>query len=169
MIFYPLEVPMNKYKFFFSFFLLHSTTIFADSIGHFMGIAQNIPRMEMKADSNSQAWARSARNVLLLTGESIWESLKIANQNSAQLGSPLFCVPAEQNMTAEKMYDLIQGTYQKLNLSVEDQNQMTVAQVALRGLEDLYPCQARATRSPQITIHQRGEGVAQKMLHVSKL
>jgi hypothetical protein len=160
---------MNKYKLLIGLILFHSSTTFADSIAHFMGISQNIPRMEMKADSNSQAWARSARNILLLTGESIWESLKIANQNAAQLGNPLFCVPAEQNMTAEKMYDLIQGTYQKLNLSVEDQNQMTVAQVALRGLEDLYPCQARTSRSPQITIHQKGEGVAQKMLHVSGL
>ncbi|HBB53685.1 MAG TPA: phosphatase [Legionellales bacterium] len=160
---------MNKHKLLIWLILFHSSAIFADSIAHFMGIAQNIPRMEMKADSSSQAWARSARNILLLTGESIWESLKIANQNSAQLGNPLFCVPAEQNMTAEKMYDLIQGSYQKLNLSVEDQNQMTVAQVALRGLEDLYPCQARTSRSPQITVHQKGEGVAQKMLHVSGL
>jgi hypothetical protein len=160
---------MNKYKFIFSFFFFHSSFIFADSIAHFIGIAQNIPRMEMKADANSQAWARSARNILLLTGESIWESLKIANQNSAQLGNPLFCVPTEQNITAEKMFDLIQNTYQKLNLSVEDQNQMTVAQIALRGLEDQYPCSTKTTQTPQITIHQRGEGVAQKMLHVSRL
>jgi hypothetical protein len=159
---------MTKYKFIFLGLLSFSHHIFADSIGHFMGISQNIPRMEMKADSSSQAWARSARNVLLLTGESIWESLKIANQSAAQTGHPLFCVPSQQTITAEIMYELIQNTYQKMNLTVEEQNLTSVAQVALKGLEDSYPCQAITPQTPQITIHQQGEGVAQKLMHVSK-
>ena len=160
---------MTKHKFILWGLLSLSHPIFADSIAHFMGISQNIPRMEMKADSSAQAWARSARNVLLLTGESIWESLKIANLSAAQTGHPLFCVPSQQTITAENMYELIQNTYQKMNLTIEEQNQTSVAQVALKGLEDTYPCQVSAPQTPQITIHQQGEGVGQKLLHVSKI
>ena len=159
---------MNKFKYLMLLICFYSSIIAADSIAHYMSIAQNIPRMEMKADSNSQAWARSARNILLLTGESIWESLKIANQNAAQLGTPLFCVPTDQNITAEKISELIQTTFQKLSFNTEDQNQMTVAQIALRGLEESYPCNAKNLATTQITVHQQSEGIAQKMLHVSR-
>lgn len=160
---------MNKLKWLYLSFLCFPTLIYADSIAHFMGIAENIPRMEMKADASAQIWARSARNVLLLTGESIWESLKIANQFSQQKGSPLFCLPPDKTLSAEQMYDLIQTTYQKLNLSPEEQNQTSVAQVALKGLEEYYPCPTQIHQNPRITIHQKGEGVAQKILHVSKI
>lgn len=160
---------MNKLKWFYLSFLCFPNLIYADSIAHYMGIAENIPRMEMKADASAQIWARSARNVLLLTGESIWESLKIANQLSQQKGSPLFCLPPDKILSAEQMYDLIQNTYQKLNLSPEEQNQTSVAQVALKGLEENYPCPTQVHQNPHITIHQRGEGVAQKILHVSKI
>ena len=159
---------MNKHKILTLILILSAKFAFSDSIAHFMGISQNIPRMEMKADSNSQAWARSARNVLLLTGESIWESLQIANQSAAEQGHPLFCIPAQQTVTAEQMYELITNTYQKMNLTVEAQNQTTVAQIALKGLAEHYPCQTKATTTPRITIHQQGEGVAQKLMHVSK-
>lgn len=160
---------MNKLKYFFLSLLCIPSLHFADSIAHYMSIAQNIPRMEMKADASAQTWARSARNVLLLTGESIWESLKIANYSSQQKGNPLFCLPPDQALSAEQMYDLIQNTYQKLNLSPEQQNQMSVAQVALKGLEEAYPCPTQIHHAPRITIHQKGEGVAQKILHVSKI
>ncbi len=160
---------MNKLKWIFLGLFLLPSFIFADSIAHYMSIAQNIPRMEMKADASAQTWARSARNVLLLTGESIWESLRIANQLSQQKGTPLFCLPPEKAISAEQMYDLIQATYQKLNLTPEDQNQMSVAQVALKGLEENYPCPTQVHQNPHITIHQKGEGVAQKILHVSKI
>ena len=160
---------MNKLKWFYLSFLSFPTLNHADSIAHYMSIAQNIPRMEMKADASAQTWARSARNVLLLTGESIWESLKIANELSQQKGTPLFCLPPDKTLSAEQMYDLIQTTYQKHELAPEEQNQMSVAQVALKGLEENYPCPVQNHHGPRITIHQKGEGMAQKILHVSKI
>ena len=160
---------MNKLKWFYLSFLSLPTINYADSIAHYMSIAQNIPRMEMKADASAQTWARSARNVLLLTGESIWESLRIANELSQQKGTPLFCLPPDKTLSAEQMYDLIQTTYQKLDLGPEEQNQMSVAQVALKGLEENYPCPVQNQHGPRITIHQKGEGMAKKILHVSKI
>src|SRR5436189_129249 len=47
----------------------------ADTIDNYMSIATNIPQMELKADPQAQAWARSARHVLTITCESIAETL----------------------------------------------------------------------------------------------
>ena len=55
----------------FLFILLLSCYAKADTIDNYMNIANNIPQMEMKADPQAQAWARSARHVLDVTSESI--------------------------------------------------------------------------------------------------
>ena len=55
--------------------------VHADTMGNYMSIAGNIPLMEIKADPQAQAWARSARNILILTSESIIESLNLANES----------------------------------------------------------------------------------------
>jgi hypothetical protein len=138
--------------------------LWADTIGQYMIIADNISRMEMKADSESQAWVRSARNVLLLTSESIWESLSIANQSN-----PLFCIPQDEAISAETMTDLIKACYHHLQLGDAEKNRLTVAQVGLMALQEKYPCKATPNAQPQITIQHRGSSPVQKMVQIGKM
>jgi hypothetical protein len=146
------------------FLILISANSYADTIAHYMEIANNIPRMEMKADEQAQTWARSARNVILLSSESIWESLNIANQTQAKNGTPLFCVPNPSMITAESMADLIQYTYESLN--GQDKEHLTVAQVALMGLQKKYPCAPSTNNQPSVTIQARGTSPVAKMMHM---
>ncbi|GGI90194.1 phosphatase [Legionella impletisoli] len=115
----------------------------ADTIDHFMNIASNIPKMEMKADPQSQAWARSARNILTLTSECIAESLMLANESATARGEPLFCLPSGGKIDAEKLTSLIQQTYQNLSGLQSDKDKLTVSQIALMGLKKEYPCQSQ--------------------------
>ena len=39
----------------------------ADTINNYIDIANNIPQMEIKADPQAQAWARSAHHILTIT------------------------------------------------------------------------------------------------------
>lgn len=119
---------------------IYINTVMADTIDHYINIATNIPKMEMKADSESQAWARSARNVLVLTSESIAESLMLANESATRLGAPLFCMPQQETITGEMMNNLIQQTYRDISSQASDKNSMTVSQVALLGMSQKYPC-----------------------------
>jgi len=130
----------------------------ADTIDHFMNIANNIPQMEMKADPQAQAWARSARNILVLTSESISESLMLANESAKEQGNALFCLPAGTQLNAEMVNNLIQQTYRDISSQQSDKDKMTVSQVALTGLRKQYPCQAQ----PQ----QANASGLQQMMHV---
>lgn len=123
------------------FLLAMSTGACADTIDHYMNIVNNIPQMEMKADPQSQAWARSARNILTLTCESIAETLILANDSAKSQGQPLFCLPAGTQLKAELLDSLIQQTYRSLSSQQSDKNKMTVSQVALLGVSKQYPCQ----------------------------
>ena len=122
--------------------LLVSISAHADTIDHYMNIAKNIPQMEMKADQQSQAWARSARTVLILTCESIAETLTLSNETARQLGgTPLFCLPPSAPLDATTLNNLIQQTYSEISSQQSDKDKMTVSQVALLGLNKKYPCQ----------------------------
>ena len=123
---------------------LFSMTSYADTIDHFMGIATNIPQMEMKADAQSQAWAKSARTVLILTSESIAETLTLSNQSATEQGSPLFCLPGTLQLSGATLSDLIQQTYRDISSQQSDKDKLTVSQVALMGLKKQYPCQKQA-------------------------
>lgn len=112
----------------------------ADTIDHYMNIVNNIPQMEMKADAQSQAWAKSARNILLLTSESITESLLLANETATKKGVPFFCLPAGVKLNSVMVNELIQQTYNDITSQPSDKNSMTVSQVALVGLSKQYPC-----------------------------
>jgi hypothetical protein len=138
--------------------LLGSASAWADTIERYMNIVDNIPQMEMKADPQSQAWARSARNILALTSESVAESLVIANENAARAGTPLFCLPAGKRLDADFMNNLIQQTWRDISSQASDKNSMTVSQVALLGVGKQYPCQ----KTPQM------ERLNQIMEHVSR-
>lgn len=139
--------------------LLLATTAYADTIEHFMNINNNIPQMEMKADSQSQAWARSARNVLMLTCESIAETWQLANEAAAKNGTPFFCLPAGVQLNAITLNHLIQQTYQELSSHANDKNRMTVSQIALLGLSQHYPCQTAKPSFPQSMKHEEAASV----------
>jgi hypothetical protein len=117
-----------------------STYSHGDTIDHYMNIANGIPQMEMKADEQSQAWARSARTVLTLTCDGITDSLMLANETATQLGKPLFCLTPGAQINPEMLSALIQQTYQSLSTAQADKDKMTVSQVALLGIQKQYPC-----------------------------
>lgn len=130
--------------------LMLSVSAHADTIDHYMNIASNIPQMEMKADQQSQAWARSARTVLILTSESIAETLTLSNDSARQAGAPLFCIPPGTPLDAAALNDLIQQTYREISSQQSDKNKMTVSQVALLGLSKKYPCQQKPAANKQV-------------------
>jgi len=126
--------------------IMLSTSVQADTIDHYMNIADNIPKMEMKADPESQAWVRSARNILILTSESVGESLMLANDTSTRQGTPLFCLPPSVRLNGILLNELIQQTYREISSQQSDKNSMTVSQVALIGVAKLYPCVQQKTK-----------------------
>jgi hypothetical protein len=123
------------------FFMLVSFGVHADTINHYINIANNIPQMEMKADQQSQAWARSARTMLTLTSESILETLDIFNETAKQSGAALYCIPLSVKLDATVLNDLIQQTYRNISSLQSDKDIMTVSQVALMGLKNKFPCE----------------------------
>jgi hypothetical protein len=143
-----LEVKLYASTFKGSFMrLLFSALIFissvcsADTIENYMKIANNIPVMEMKADNEAQAWARSARHVLNITCESIAETLTQANDAASQQGKPLFCLTNGAQLNPLVMNELIQSTYKSISSQQSDKDKMTVSQIALLGITKTYPCQ----------------------------
>ena len=125
-------------------------TAYADTIDHYMNIANNIPKMEMKADEQSQTWARSARTVLILTSESIIETLSMVNDSARQTGTPLFCPPPSVQLSGVTLNELIQQTYREISSQQSDKDKMTVSQVALLGLSKQYPCQQQTAMNKQM-------------------
>ena len=125
---------------------------FTDTIGRYINIANNIPKMEMKADKQAHTWARSARTVLNLTSESIAETLMLANQTAKEQGSPLFCMPSGIALNALSLNEIIQQTYHEISSQESDKNNMTVSQVALMGVTRKYPCGETATPIKNIPI-----------------
>lgn len=154
-----------RFGFIFYFFSFISIC-YADTVAGYMSIAENLPRMEMKADAESQAWSRSARNVLLLTCETVWDGLKAANQTALQQGKPLFCPPANRNLSAEEMLDMINDTYKQMSLTDEEKNQMSIAQLAFIGLQKKFACKNSTTSSnePNITVAKTQSSMVQKMI-----
>lgn len=122
------------------FLTCFSSLIQADTIDHYMRIVHTVPKMAMRADPRSQAWARSARNILILTSESIGESLSLANDTVTQQGKPLFCLPPGVRLNGVMVNELIQQTYRDISSRQIDKDKMTVSQVALIGVTKLYPC-----------------------------
>lgn len=120
------------------------TNLYADTINNYMNIANNIPKMEIKADPQAQAWARSARHVLSITCESIAETLIQANETAISQGKPLFCLPVGTQLNSITLNELIQQTYKEMASQSSDKDTMTVSQIALLGVSKKYPCQQNA-------------------------
>jgi len=139
--------------------LFASFWVQADTMEHYMGISNQIPQMEMKADPQAQTWARSARNVLIITNESIAETLLQANELAKNQGNPLFCLPAGVTLNANTLNDIILKTYKELSSQQSDKNKMTVSQMAWLGVNKSYPCKASAPNTalaPMVQQMQHG-------------
>jgi hypothetical protein len=115
--------------------------VYADTINNYMNIANNIPQMEMKADPQAQAWARSARHVITITSESIAETMLQANEVAQSRGQPIFCLPVGVQLNPLILNELIQQTYNELSSQQSDKDRMTVSQVAWLGVSKKYPCE----------------------------
>src|SRR6476660_8120015 len=127
-------------RFFFTILIFFCCDLNADTIDNYMKIANNIPQMEIKADAQSQAWARSAHHVLTITCESIAETILQANEVAKNQGKPIFCLPQGTNLDAAMLNDLIQKTYKNLSSQQSDKDKMTVSQIAWMGVNQNYPC-----------------------------
>lgn len=130
----------------------------ADTINNYMSIANGIPQMEMKADPQAQAWARSARHVLTITCESIAETLIQANEVAQSQGKPLFCLTQGVQLNPITMNELILQTYKEISSQQSDKDTMTVSQIALLGLAKRYPCQQQNATYNQAMAHVASMG-----------
>lgn len=119
----------------------------ADTINNYMSIANNIPQMEIKADPQAQAWARSARHVITITCESIAETMLQANEVAKNQGKPIFCLPPGIQLNSMVLNDIIQQTYKELSSQQSDKDKMTVSQVAWLGINKQYGCNQNANVS----------------------
>ena len=148
-------------------FLFSLTCVYADTIDRYMHIVDNIPKMEMTAEPDAHIWVRSARNVLNLTSESIFETLMLANKTVTLRGIPLFCIPGGTTIDAAGLNQLIQHTYRNISSPESEKNKMTVSEVALLGLTQKYPCTQQglaATQTPVTAITSSSQ-----MQHASAL
>lgn len=142
---------------FFLFFIaaVFRAGVHADTIDHYVNIANNIPQMEMKADPQAQAWARSARNVLTITSETVAETLMQANELAKTQGRPLFCLPNGVSLNAVTLNGIIMQTYNDISSQQSDKDKMTVSQVAWLGVAKAYPCKGQSNL-PQAIQHVGG-------------
>ena len=120
--------------------VLFVVTGYADTIDHYINIASAIPKMEMKADTQSQAWARSARNVLSITNETIAETLTQVNKEAIRMGKPFFCMAPGKSLNAETISSILMNTYQSIASQPAEKDKMTISQVAWLGVTKEFPC-----------------------------
>jgi hypothetical protein len=153
---------MRKYFVIFCFISV-SFAGYTDTIERYMNIVENIPKMEMKADSDAQIWVRSARNILNLTCESIAETLIASNKAATERGKPLFCLSTDKELDPTFLNTLIQKTYTQLSAPKEVKDNMTVSEVALTGLMQQFPC-----ASPGATAPTHSSTTLNQMMHVSE-
>lgn len=139
--------------------ILVNTCVCADTIEHYMNIANNIPKMSMKADAKAQAWAKSARNILTLTGETIAESLLLANQLAEKNKHPLFCPPKNYNPSGEDISQLIQQAYKNTSKQLNAKQNISVSEFALVSLQKKYPCAKGPTTSLQNTFEETNKNI----------
>ncbi|MDP1604317.1 MAG: phosphatase [Legionella sp.] len=142
-----------------TFFGIFAFFVHADTMNHYMNISNQIPQMEMKADPQAQAWARSARSIMVITNESIAETLTQANELAKAQGKPLFCLPLNTTLNAMTMGGIILQAYRDNSSQQSDKDRMTVSQMAWAGVTKAYPCQ------PQVA--QTNSFAVQQMQHIS--
>lgn len=133
---------------------MFATLSFSDTMEHYLGIANQIPQMEMKADPKSQSWARSGRSVLALTNEAIAETLLQTNETATRAGHPFFCLPTGVQLNATVLNSIILNTFRDIGSQPNEKNKMSISQVAFMGVIKTYPCQAEQKSSGMQHIEQ---------------
>jgi hypothetical protein len=133
---------------------LYSSLGFTDNIENYMNIATQIPQMQLKADPKAQSWAKSAQNVLLVSSESIAESIRFMNQKASDKGIPFFCSPPGEDISPALVDAVIQQTYKELSSQSSQVLNMTVSEVALIGLQKKYPCKQAPAAPSQFSFGQ---------------
>ncbi|MBA2648264.1 MAG: phosphatase [Legionella sp.] len=146
-------------RFLFIGIMFISGYLFADTINNYMNIANNIPQMEIKADPQAQAWARSARHVITITCESIAETIIQANEAAKSQGKPLYCMPPGVQLNALVLNELIIQTYKELSSQQSDKDKMTISQIAWLGIHKKYPCDTQT--------NSQALGALNNMAHVA--
>lgn len=137
----------------------------ADTMDHYMNIFNQIPQMEMKADPQSQAWARSAKSVLTVTNEAIAETLLQANELATTQGKSLFCLPEGVSLNATTLHDIILRAWHDNSSQQSDKDRMSVSQMAWLGVVKAFPCQQTAQQMVSPFTRQ-GQGT-QAMQHAN--
>lgn len=135
-----------RLKFFLTTFLL-ATSVQADSIESYMKIANNIPKMEIQADAQSQAWARSARNVIIVTNDAIAETMLQGNAIAKKKGRPIFCLPQGVVLNAATMDAIIKQGSQDLTATPEERKKISVSTIAWQGVINKFPCNGASDAS----------------------
>ena len=113
---------------------------YTDTVQNYMQISANIPAMELKPNPKAQAWARSARDILLSTDETIVETVLAMNRLASEKGTPFFCLPENVELNPKAMDLLIQETYKARMKASNKVQAMPVSEVAVFGLLERYPC-----------------------------
>lgn len=113
----------------------------ADTINKYANIANSIPKMELKADEKSQAWARSARSILAITDETIAETILSMNSLAIENGEALVCLPSNLSLNGETIHALLQEAIK--DPLVLNQNK-SISFVVINRLKEKYPCRHRA-------------------------
>ena len=145
---------MNLKKCIICLVLLWHTTLFADTLGKYASIARNIPSMELKADAQSQAWARSARSVLGVTDEAIAQSVVAMNLLALKNGTPLICAPPETKIDTAMIHTILAKHIASMPA---DDVSRSISEVVVTILTNQYPCHQTAKNMlnlPPITIQR---------------
>lgn len=138
------------------FTLFLSVPLWADSIQSYMKISNNIPQMEIKADAQSQAYARSARQVLTITSESIAETMIEANFIAKEhTGKSLFCLPAGTTLNAKLLDAIIKQSFsdQQSQQQPSSLDRESVSKIAWSGVLKKFPCDKATNNQTQQMSH----------------
>lgn len=130
--------------------LLIAISVSADTIDNYASISNHITTMEMKADRDAQTWARSARNVLAITNESIAETLTESNRIATSVGHPIFCLTKDATLDASTIKTLIEKSL-KANPGLQnDPARPTISVVATNAVREAFPCKTNQPKNTEI-------------------
>src|SRR3990167_1058114 len=131
-------------RWYFALLGFFATALCADTIDNYVNISNHITTMEMKADRDSQTWARSARNVFAITNESIAETLLETNRIAANAGHPLFCMPQKLTLDASTIRNLLDKALKANPELQSSKDRPTISEIATLAVIEAFPCQKTA-------------------------
>lgn len=125
--------------------------LLADTLGKYAGIAKSIPQARLKADPQSQAWARSARSILDVTEETIAQTIQSMQALALQQQQAIFCLPQGQSLDTAKVHQVLEQLIANIN---ETEAKQTISEAVIAKLAADYSCsktkfKQSANSSPQ--------------------